>query len=1058
MNLLNVSKSIRPVGWVWLLTMFAFSVSGETAEQVSLNGDWLLKSSEHLAETGEQISAASYAPSGWMPARVPGTTLGAYVANHVYPEPTYDRNNQLGGSIPDISVPGSVFTFPHWWRTTFTVPASWHGRKLWLNLDGVNWSAEIFVNGKGAGSMKGAFKRGIFDISALATTGTNALAVRIVPPPFPGLPKNIGCGGQDGGNRIGQTPATINQTVGWDFTFVDGVRDRNTGVYREVFLTTTGPVRIADPFMRTVGVPGESGTLAFRTWLVNSSDRPQKGILSLAFEGATASAEVELAAKETREVAVESPRCPGLVVKNPRLWWPNGRGRPELYDLTVSFHIDGTISDMAKTRFGIRSIQHETSFHGQNTWKVNGKRLFMPGGCWVQDALLRQTPKRYDAELRMIAQAGLTWLRIWSGSGIESDEFFAACDRYGILVWVEAGLTTGQTPVPSGKPDFPAFKKCISDNWTDTVLRLRNHPSVFYWCGSNEGPDLEGMKEIVAANDGSRDYQSNSQDFGQAGSIYTFQGIASLYDYMGRGPWFGGLLGIFAGFCNESSNPNLPNVECLREQMPEAKLWPIDEATFKYQDGGGFHNILGFIQQGCSRYGSFTIADMAGRIGADNYSFKGQILGAMQYRADSELWQRNKWNATGKRATGYAMWTANTTHPQVVSRLYHYSLEPNAALWYMAHGNKALHAQYDYFANDISVVNNSWNDAAGLTVRADIRNLDWSLKWSGSAPVSSLPEETTRNGLMMVPGKETAGLDDVHFIDVELKDAKGHTVDEMIYWRSRCDTNYGCDGSFAALNTMPPATLNVETSVQARGGRQGITATLTNPGKGLAFFIRLKLQGSKTKRLIRPAFYSENGFSIRPGQRKTVTIDVADEDMAGEKPMLGVEGWNVGIVAVAVPGKLTTPVLSPLAMVETCKQGPPPPRQDLAKGQPIKVSSERRGDWAVIKEVADFPNTCWVSEGGDAPQWLQIDLGSAKQIGSVQIHWKICFAKAFQVQISNDGNTWKDAYSTNSGAGNIEEIAFPPVNTRYVRLLCTRHGYGNGYWLHGFRVFGASAE
>ena len=607
-----------------------------------------------------------------MKARVPGTTLGAYVANGIFPEPTFDLNNKLyqdgqghlrQGRIPDMSIPGSVFAQPHWWRTTFTVPASWKGRTVWLNLDGVNWSAEIFVNGRAVGTMKGAFKRGIFNITSRLAGGTNVLAVKIIPPPFPGAPKATGCGGD---RTFGLTPATIYQTVGWDFTFVDGIRDRNTGVYRDVFLTATGPVRIANPFMSTVGVPGDSATLTFRTWLVNVSEAPQKGVLSLAFEGGGASAEVELAAHESREIFIDHTNCPGLVLNKPRLWWPNGRGRPELYDLAVTFAVGGSLSDAVKTDFGVRSIEHDTSYHGQNTWKVNGKRLFMPGGDWVQDALLRQSPRRYEAEVRMIAQAGLTWLRIWSGSGLEREELFDACDRQGILVWVEAGLTR-QTPVPRNKPEFPAYKDCVFDNWADTVRRFRGHPCVFYWCGCNEDGDIDGMKEVAAMNDGTRDYQPNSVDFGQRGSPYTFQGMSCLYDYTGKDIWGCGPLGIFGGFCDESANPNLPNVECLREQMPAAKLWPIDEETFRYQDGG-FHNTLGFVQKGCAQYGSFAVPDMAGRVGADNYAFKGQMVGAMQYRADGELWQRNKWEATGKWSTGYALWTVNTTHPQVVSR------------------------------------------------------------------------------------------------------------------------------------------------------------------------------------------------------------------------------------------------------------------------------------------------------------------------------------------------------------------------------------------------------
>ncbi len=114
------------------------------------------------------------------------------------------------------------------------------------------------------------------------------------------------------------------------------------------------------------------------------------------------------------------------------------------------------------------------------------------------------------------------------------------------------------------------------------------------------------------------------------------------------------------------------------------------------------------VNSGCARFGAFDLPDLAGRVGLENYGFKGQILGAMQGRAFSEVWKRNKWDEANKRYdTGFMLWTINSPNPMAAARLANYSGEPNAALFYFAHGNKPLHAQYDYFYNDVSVINDT---------------------------------------------------------------------------------------------------------------------------------------------------------------------------------------------------------------------------------------------------------------------------------------------------------------------------------------------------------------
>ena len=881
-----------------------------TGLPMTLNSNWLLKSSRGMTDSGEAISSSGYALQGWMKAQVPGTVLNTYVLDGIYPDPAYGLNNRLtrdsaghltSGLIPDASIPGSVFSYPHWLRTTFTLPPLGAGEVLWLNFSAINWKADVFLNGHPVGQMKGAFQRARFNISAQTVPGENILAVKIYPLEVPGMPKESGCGGD---RQIGHTPATIYQSVGWDCSFIDGVRDRAIGIYRDVTITATGPVSIRDPFIFTEGVPTtDEAHLGFKATLLNNTSIPQTGALKLVSDGLSVTRQITLAPGESKQVSWSGPGNPDLTVAHPRLWWPVGRGEPNLYQAKVSFTLDsGTLSDSVDTHFGIRSIEHEL-FHGQNTFKVNGHRIFLAGGAWLQDAMLRSTPERYDAQARLIARAGFNWLRCWSGSGVEADAFFDACDKYGILVWVEAGLAV-QTPCPWQQ--IPEVKKSILDNWQDTILRVRGHPSVFYYCGCNEGADVPGMTDLVAQYDGTRGYQPDSQDNGQRGSPYRYQGIGCLYDYSGTDLFGAGKLGLFGGFCNESGNPCLPPIETLRSFIPADKLWPIDETFFNYHDGGGFHQVLKMITEGCGSYGNFNLPDPAGRAGAENYAFKGQLLGAMQYRADGELWQRNKWDATNKFATGWALWTVNNTFPEVCARIYNYSLEPNASLFYVAHAQKPLHAQYDYYANDIAVVNNSLAGAKNLHVKVEVHNLDWSLAWSSAKDIPDLPAETTKIGLISVPPKETAGFDEVHFINVQLFDEYNQKLDDMIYWRSKRDPHYGADGPFTALNSMPAARLQVAASAQTQGDRQIVTAQLKTPGPTLAFFTRLKVYRQAARQLVDGSFYSDNYLSIPPGEKRTISIDYPIKNLGGDHPELIVEGWNLKPLHLSLPGQAET--------------------------------------------------------------------------------------------------------------------------------------------------------
>ena len=130
-------------------------------------------------------------------------------------------------------------------------------------------------------------------------------------------------------------------------------------------------------------------------------------------------------------------------------------------------------------------------------------------------------------------------------------------------------------------------------------------------------------------------------------------------------------------------------------------------------------------------------------------------------------------------------------------------------------------------------------------------------------------------------------------------------------------------------------------------------------------------------------------------------------------------------------------------------------RQGLAVGKPVKASSSIARDGATSPESAvdGRPETRWSSEFSD-PQWLAVDLGKAERIACVVLDWEGAYAKAYAIEVSNDGETWKEVHRTEKGKGGSEEIRFAPVEARWVRMTGTKRATEFGYSLWEMRVYG----
>ena len=191
---------------------------------VSLSTGWLLQDAAKVPAGGAALSQTSFRPSTWYKAVVPGTVLTSLVADGVYPEPLYGENNR-----PD-KIPDSLCRATYWYRTAFTVPRAYAGRRVWLHFDGINYEAEVWVNGHHVGTVKGAFARGLFDVTPYAVPGRpSVLAVQIRPQPHPGHPveQTIAAGVGPNGGETARDGPTFLCSMGWDW--IPGVRDRNLG-------------------------------------------------------------------------------------------------------------------------------------------------------------------------------------------------------------------------------------------------------------------------------------------------------------------------------------------------------------------------------------------------------------------------------------------------------------------------------------------------------------------------------------------------------------------------------------------------------------------------------------------------------------------------------------------------------------------------------------------------------------------------------------------------------------------------------------------------------------
>lgn len=852
---------------------------------VTLAAGWRLEDVAKVPQSGAQVSSAGFDSGGWYIATVPGTVLTSLVNDHVYPEPLYGENER-----PEI-IPERLVHTSYWYRTVVRIPIAYTNRHIWLNFDGINYSAEVWVNGAQVGTVRGAFIRGVFDITAQVKPGQSAVvAVLVTPEPNPGVPHEHTWRdgvGQNGGITAIDGP-TFLSTLGWDW--LDAVRDRDAGIWQKVFLSATGPVVVKGPLVTTdLPLPEtDSSDITVQTTVENVTDQPVDGVVRGAIENIVFERQVTLPPHTAQQVTFDAKSTPALHMEHPRLWWPNGYGAQEMYKLHLEFktaefkvgefRTGSAVSDAQDVEFGVRKISYSVPGADTLTISVNGVPIFIRGGDWGLDEALKRIPRaRLDAEIRLHKLANLNLIRNWVGQSTGED-FYELCDKYGLLVWDEFFQ-----PNPLDGPDPTDIPTYIA-NVRNKVLRFRNHPSIVLWCARNEGdppPEIDAaLRTLLAETDPTRLYWPNSTDG---------PGVRSHGPYYWRAPReFYTVADDF--FKTETGSMSVPTLESIRGMMPKKDWETIDDdwAAHDLAKGNQHGDLYPMILAG--RYGK--IANLA------DFVRKAQMANFEAFRAMYEGRNALLFHPT----TAVITWMSNPAQPSFVWQIYDYDLEPMSSYFAVMHASELVHIQFNEATGDVQVVNNYPRPAANFWAHVAVYNLDGSLAYEHETTLTAAPDVVSDLGPIDFP----ASVSVVHFIKLDLRDAAGQLLSTNFYWRALP----GDPDDLTALNQLPMVklTANVEMPKLNAAGQRRLRVLLHNPTKSIALMAHVQLRRKSGERVL-PVFYSDNYVSLIPGETKAIEVEAAASEFKGEASLIVVDGWNVTVAPASFPGGSIAPNL-----------------------------------------------------------------------------------------------------------------------------------------------------
>ena len=503
------------------------------------------------------------------------------------------------------------------------------------------------------------------------------------------------------------------------------------------------------------------------------------------------------------------------------------------------------------------------------------------GGDWGLDEAMKRVPhERLEAQFRMHALANLNMIRNWVGQSTSPD-FYDLADKYGILLWDEFFQ-----PNPGDGPNVENIPPYLA-NVRDKVLRYRNHPSIAVWCARNEGyppKELDAeLKSMMALLDPTRTYQSNSADG---------RGVSSHGPYYWRAPRF--FYAVNEAFKTETGAVSVPTIESIQGMMPEKDWETINDDWAQHDMARGAQRGDEYPSIIARRYGNIrNLADFVRKSQLANY----EAFRAMYEGRNAEMF---------RATTGVLTWMSHPAQPSLVWQLYHYDLEPNAALYAAKKASETVHVQLNEALQGIEVVNNTAQPLKDLRVRVTNYSSESRVDHQYELAVPGVAASTT---LKIAQLNVSARISPLYFVKLDLMDGAGRLLSTNFYWQNVAQDD------FTEMERLPKARVAVSATSLDEKGVTKLMVTLTNHSDKIALMTHLQLHRGSDRQRVLPVFYSDNYLSLAPGEVRVVSIEAATKDLVGG-PLLEVDGFNLDLVATdgqvpVAPNQNADPMLHP---------------------------------------------------------------------------------------------------------------------------------------------------
>lgn len=886
---------------------------------VDLSGTWKLKG----FPVGEGIAKKVYLPDydlkNSLSAEVPGTVRQALLKAGKISDPYYGYNNEKS-----LWVEAKEW----WFFKDFKAGSELKGKTVSLRFNGTVFKGDVWLNGKKIGTLKGMFNPRSFEITHLLNfDGTNRIAVRLEAPLDATRNKKIR--GLSFDVKRDQLHSIAQSYYGWDWA----PHMVPIGIWQPVWLKYSGAVILEHPYILSSIISGKPAKLSIKYEIKNTDKKPRRVIVKgfIHEKGKTRvdnsfKQEMDLpaGAKQTMSTTVEIP--------NPKLWWPNGMGDQPLYILKLTALTNGRVSDKIMTQFGIRELklvnneQVKKSLKGMTQWRIgkvtqaypwtfqiNGKKMFAKGASWIPiSSMLKLDKGKYEHLLKLAKEAHFNMLRVWGGGLYETDEFYNLADEYGILIW--QGFLSNRNFSKIDRENF--IKGAIA-----TIYRIRNHPSLALWVGGNEfNPDdlgskaiIDTLEKVLKEIDPSREFHRASPYMGDDHEWLVWHGLAPYTSYRRVRP-----------FRSEAGINTFPVIENYKKFTPKKYLWPLNKTYLEYH--GERNPSFTFLSK-LERYANeFGVSSSLGE-----FIMKSQLYQALADKFDMEFSRENKF-----RNSGLLIWQYDDSWPTLSWSLVDWYGTPKPSYYYLKRASQPLAISADYktylweagdtLSSDIYILNDNYEVYESLTYRTVLYNIEGKLLTEKSGMVSVGANKSVKAGTLQwhIPDSYKGK---TLLLSVQLLNKKGKIISEGIYplavskqhvktlqeekvkkWEGLVDyyKKY-YTGIFDELNNLPQTDLQTDLSENTvsldEKGKGELHIKLSNPSDNIAFFISIRLKDDLDKLY---AFYSDNYFSLLPGESKDFIVHISDRGIKRKdvSSAFVISGWNISTEEIPIKIKV----------------------------------------------------------------------------------------------------------------------------------------------------------